>query len=516
VLGGRAGGPFKYMRTILANRLYLPETEVSPGLLENFRHHWDETQWRRVVDEEGEPILNRSGKPKVEKVTIPHTIDAVRHILTGQDTDWIGLPRGDQRLIQNQLRDVVDLRSVSPLGFRLQMGQHVLKDGRWPRQNDCVDAWCRAGSGLVLGQTGAGKTIIGMGCCCRMGLKTLILSKRGEGEAHWEKEFRQHTNVNQLEEQLGRRLIGPYRHKADYPICIATVQTFLHRKGYRKLIQDQFRFGLVIADEIHELVAPEFIRVFSLWAPLSWLGLTATPERPDHREFLAYRILGPVVAKLQADQMRPIVKFIGTGFVAPDKIVHSKYKRHWIWGKLLALLCDDQDRIDCIVRNVAADIDDGRLIAVVGERKQIIRAVHDHLKEVGYDVAYADGSVPKKRREQIYKDVAAGKYRCLCAGKVLDAMVSIKPLDCLHLVTPVAAEHRIKQIFGRTRRPDEGKLVPLIRYYVDEGGQLSGAFRKVVKVVESEGWEVEKSDGLAMPKGGKSWLPKSHQSRFDF
>lgn len=501
---------------ILANRLYLPETEVTKGLLERFRHHWDEEIWETVEDEEGNPVLTKSGKPKVEKVVIPHTIDAVREILTGQTVDWIGLPRGDRSIIAQHARDAVDLRSVNPLGFRLELGQHVLQDSRWADQAECVDQWCREGSGLILGQTGAGKTLVGIGAVCRMGLQTMIISKRGEGEGHWEQEFRQHTNIEQLEQQLGRRLIGPYRHKKKYPVSIATVQTFLHKRGYRKLIRDQFRFGLVIADEVHELVAPEFIRVFSLWAPLSWLGLTATIERPDHREFLAYRILGPVAATLEADQMRPIVKFINTGFVAPDRIVHSKYKRHWIWGKLLALLCDDQDRIDCIVENVAADIDDGRLIAVVGERKQIIRTVRDRLHEVGYDVAYADGSVPKARRKKIYEEVAAGKkYRCLCAGKVLDAMVSIKPLDCLHLVTPVASEHRVKQIFGRTRRPDEGKLVPLVRYYVDEGGQLSGAFRKVLAVVQKEGWEVEKSEGLAMP-AQSTWLPKRHQRSFGF
>ena len=496
-------------KPILANRLYLPETDVPRGTLERFRHHWDETQWQTVLDEEGQPVLTKSGKPKVEKILIPHTIDAVREILTGQAVNWIGLPRGDVSIIQQHLRDVIDLRSCSPLGFRLKMAPHVLQDARWAKQAECVDQWCRAGSGLILGQTGAGKTPIGIGCAARMQLQTLIVSKRGEGEGHWEQEFRQHTNINQMEERLGRRLVGPYRHKERYPIAIATVQTFLHAKGYRRLIEDQFRFGLVIADEVHELVAPEFIRVFGLWAPLCWLGLTATIERPDHREFLAYRILGPVVARLAADQMRPIVKFIETGFVGPDRIVNSKYKRHWIWGKLLALIASDEDRTDCIVRNVQQDIDDGRLVAVVGERTQLLHNIHDQLTQNGYDVAYADGKVPKARRKKIYEEVAQGRrYRCLCAGKVLDAMVSIKPLDCLHLVTPVAARHRVMQIFGRTRRPEEGKLVPLVRYYVDEGGQLSGAFRKVQAVVQQEGWEIQQAE---LPRGAASmsrWRPK--------
>ncbi len=497
------------MQSILANRLYLPETEVSPGLLERFRHHWDEIIFEPVLDPEGNPVMQK-GKPKVERMVYPRTIDSIREIRTGQAVDWIGLPRGDASILGLKMRDAVDLRSCSPLGFKLEILDHVLEDDRWPKQAECVDQWCRVGSGLIIGQTGSGKTIMGIGGTCRMGLQTLIMSKRGEGEGHWEEEFRQHTNINQLEEQLGRRLIGPYRDKTKYPISIATVQTFLHKKGYARLIEDQFRFGLVIADEVHELVAPEFIRVFSLWAPLCWMGLTATPKRPDQRDFLAYRILGPVVAKLTADQMRPIVKFIETDFSVPDWLDGRKpYPRHWVWNKLLQLIADDQDRIDLIIKHVMQDIDDGRLVAVVGERTKLIRAVYDHLKESGYDMAYVDGKVPKNRRKQIYEDMAKGrKYRCLCAGKVLDAMVSIKPLDCLHLITPVAAEHRVRQIFGRTRRPQEGKLVPLVRYYADSGGQLSGAYRKVQGVVEAEGWQVEKIEQIRGANSMGRWKPK--------
>jgi hypothetical protein len=88
-------------------------------------------------------------------------------------------------------------------------------------------------------------------------------------------------------------------------------------------------------------------------------------------------------------------------------------------------------------------------------------------------------------------------------------MVSIKPLDCLHLVTPIAAQHKVMQIFGRTRRPDEGKLVPLVRYYVDEGGQLSGAYNKVLAVVVKEGWDVEKINITSGSVAPTSWRVQS-------
>jgi superfamily II DNA or RNA helicase len=486
-------------RPILANRLYVPEQLVTDDLLERFRLRWIEQQYRLVVDENDRVVMLSNGKQKTERVEIVHVIEAYRELLTAKQT-WIGLPRGDDAGIQHLLRRALDLRTINPLGFRLRLRHHVLDDARWPDQNKCVDAWLDAGTGIILGQTGAGKTIIGMGCVARLGLQTLILSKRGDGEKHWEAEFREHTNVERLEKQMGRRLVGPYRHKGAYPISVATVQTFLHPKGYGRLIDDQFRFGLVVADEIHELVSPEFVRVFSLWAPLSWLGLTATIERLDKREFLAYKIIGPVVARLGADQMKPEVHFIETNFSVPAWMEGRKpFSAQWKWGRLLQMMSTDQSRIDLIVRTVMDSIDDGRLVAVLAERLILAKEIFRRLKQNGYDVCYVDGAVPNKRRETLYHELAAGKYRCICAGlKVMDAMVSIKPLNCLHLVTPVNARHRIMQIFGRTRRPDKNKPMPLVYYYKDTGGQLSGAFNNVTKVCQAEGWTIhQRSRNLA-------------------
>jgi len=336
-------------------------------------------------------------------------------------------------------------------------------------------------------------TVLGVAATCRLGLQTLIVSKRGEGERHWEREFRQHTNISQLEKQLGRRLIGPYKHKGGYPISIVTVQTFLHETGYRRLLQDQFRFGLVIADEIHELVAPQFIRVFGLWAPLCWLGLTATLERPDHREFLAKQILGPVAATMKADQMRPKVEFIETQFWTPHWMLgRVPYSPEFMWGKVLGLMIDREDRNALIIDRVVQDLNNGRLVAVVGQRKRLLRKIHQQLTSMSYDVAYADGDVPTWRRDKIYAEVAKRvKYQGIVAGKVLDAMVSIKPLDCMHIITPLSKKHQVMQVFGRARRPLKGKPIPLIRYYVDKGGQLQGAAKNVVKFCNDEGWEIK-------------------------
>ena len=497
------------MRPILANRLFVPEANVDSSMMAKFRHHWTKITHEERVGDDGLVEVDANGKAIVDKKKEPIVIDGNRHILTGLGTDYIGLPRGSLKEIKQYLPNAIDIRSRAKLPFDLQVAEHVHEDGRWPDQERCVDSFCKKGSGIVLGQTGAGKTVVGLGIVAQLNMQTLIMTTMKAGYKHWENDFREHSNINEVEKKLGRRLIGPYQHKESYPIAISTAQTFLHKNSYLRAIKEQNRFGLVIADEVHELVTPEHVRVLTMWAPKHWLGLTATIDRSDHKEVLAYWHLGPVVAELKADQMRPTVRFIETNFSVPSWMEgRTRYSRFGKWRKLLDMITVDEDRNDIITHNVMEDIDSGRFVAVIGERTAHFREIYRQLKQNGYDVAYIDGKVRGPSREKYFEAMRKKKLKCICAGKVLRALVNIKTLDCMHVISPMSGEGRIRQLFGRTRRPDDSKPTPLIRYYVDSGGQLDGSYKKVRKVCQDEGWNIKytnvaQSKIIPMTKWGK-------------
>jgi superfamily II DNA or RNA helicase len=488
---------------ILAARLFLPDTpEVR---LDQFTHRWTEILTRDVLDQQGNPVLRDDGENQFETYEQPQVIETFRSVATGFG-DYLSLPRGDFSKVAQYMRPrYVDLRPVVPLGSPLEVAEHVLQDPRWPDQARMIREWAQHGQGIVKAETGAGKTLVGIGAVAAMGLATLILSKRRDAMPQWEAEFRRHTNIAALEMKSGQTLIGKLTPKHQYPVSFSTIQAFLSPGGWRRLIKLQNSFGLIIADEAHELGSPEFSRAMSNWNPLCWLGLTATPERKDQRHHIVYSIVGPVVSTGTADQMRPTVTFVPTGFKAPGWIYAKPYPGHFRWNKLLEFLSKDVDRQKLILDRVEQDIDDGRLVVVYAERRILIQALAKMLRQDGYKVAYADGGT--KNRQVIYDAMRKRKYQVLCAGKILDALVNIPELDCLHLTTPVNQARQVKQIYGRTRRALEGKSIPLIRDYEDEGGQLSGAARNRMKVCKEEGWVIEH---LTQPRQTTfdSWVPK--------
>lgn len=488
---------------ILAARLFIPDT---PDVrLDQFTHRWTEFLTRDVLDQQGNVVLRDDGQNKYETYEQAQVIETFRTVATGFG-DYLSLPRGDfSKVLQYLGGRFIDLRPVVPLGLDLEVAEHVLQDPRWPDQARMIQEWCRHGQGIVKAETGAGKTLVGIGAVATMGLKTLILSKRRDAMPQWEAEFRRHTNVDALEMQTGKTLLGKLTPKHQYPISFSTIQAFLSPGGWRRLIKLQNSFGLIIADEAHELGSPEFSRAMSNWNPLCWLGLTATPERKDQRHHIVYSIVGPVVSTGTADQMRPTVTFIETGFTAPGWIYAKPYPNHFRWNKLLEFLSKDQDRQKIILDQVEQDVDDGRLVVVYAERRILIQKIAKALRQDGYKVAYADGST--KNRQDIYDAMRKRKYQVLCAGKILDALVNIPELDCLHLTTPVNQARQVKQIYGRTRRALEGKAIPVIRDYQDDGGQLSGAYRNRLRVCQEEGWAIEHKIHKA-PGAFDHWVPK--------
>jgi len=501
------------MNVLLGNRLFIPRHDVTADMLSRYTINWTQYYTDSKIGDDGLVVLDNAGKPKLERKEIQHTIVGTRSILSGIGQDYIGFPRGNCTNLYEFVRKAIDVRSVCPLSFRFKMNKATLADDRWNTyQKQCVDKFLKKGSGIIIAKTGSGKTVMGIATAVRLGLRTLVLAARKDVEPHWVPEFRKHTNIDKIEKKLNRKIIGKYDPNKDKQpdIAVSTIQTFLHKSGYESLIRHQNHFGFIICDEIHELVSQEFFRVLSLWNPLSWLGLTATIKRNDRREQLALWHLGGIVAEAEVDQMRPQVTFIKDGFVVPSWLDgRTPYSRQWKWNKLHQLLEQDEYRNDLIVKKVMEDIDNGRLVAVVGLRLSIVKKIRDRLRQEGYKVAYVDGKVKKAKRDEIYKEVAKGKkYRCICAGKVLKAMVSIDPLDCMHLVTPVNDEITMQQFFGRTRRPQEGKPFPLIRVYVSEGGQLSGAAKNLKRYCNKEGWDIEEEDSRRMAMKTGLWRKK--------
>lgn len=479
---------------ILSNRLLVPSDLLSDKDLLKWHYEWDEKIFEIEEDEFGEVVRDRFNEPVKKSHDEHRVLKTYREVFSPNGDAYIALPRGNLGklgfLLKKQHKD---LRPLNPIGIPLSIGEHVLKDHRWPDQKRCIIEYLKNGYGIVEGDTGSGKTIVGLGAIIKLKMTTLILSKRTDGNAHWEKEIREHTNINELEEQYKRKLIGPYKNNRKdkiFPITIATVQSFLKTKGRRFLIENKDLFGFLLLDEVHEFGAPMFSKIVQTLNPYAIMGLTATVERKDNMHLLVMDMVGPVVAKGTAKQMVPTVHFISTGVEAPAWLEEGNYPRHYKWNRVLRHLSESEERLELIIKYIHEDADDKRVIACVSERKNILNSVYIRLKNEGYDTYLVTGDTKQKLRESIYKKVKTGKCQILCAGKVLNALVNLPNVDCLHFLTPSSSKTTTKQVYGRARRWLEGKRAPIIRDYVDSGGQLDGAYKNRLELCKTQKWDV--------------------------
>ncbi len=81
-------------------------------------------------------------------------------------------------------------------------------------------------------------------------------------------------------------------------------------------------------------------------------------------------------------------------------------------------------------------------------------------------------------------------------------------MDCLPVCTPVNKEQSILQIYGRARRVKAGKEKTEVRYYVDQGGQLSGAYKNNRRICRKQGWTIQDEDSR-ISMGADIWIHPS-------
>jgi len=487
-------------KIVLANQCFVPESMITRDDLQRWYYEWEEDVVEDKLDENGVVIFDGDGKPMTVRTKVQKSLKTYEWVVDDSGRRWVGLPRGNFNKVRPLLRanrkDVVDLRCHAPLDLGMAINKSTRSDPRWKSQKDAVKEWLQYGWGIIRGEPGSGKTTMGIAAIAAVKQRTLILSARRDGNTHWINQLRKHTNLQEIEELEGRELVGVYKAKRNriWPITVVTVQSFLHDKGHGRLAELQQKFGMVLIDEVHEFGSPKFSYILSCTNPRYILGVTATPKRSDRKHHLVYDLVGPVVAQAKSKQMKPKVTFILTGVMAPEWIYKQPFPPHYRWQKCLETLVASEKRYDIIIRELLRDIERGRIIACVSERREVVQRLFSTLCDRGVDnVAYVDGGT--KNREAIYESVRDGQVQVLCAGKVLNALVDIAVLDCIHLVTPVNNEKSVKQIYGRGNRWFENKVTPEVKDYVDQGGQLTGAFKNRNRICLENDWQTEVIDG---------------------
>jgi len=245
-------------------------------------------------------------------------------------------------------------------------------------------------------------------------------------------------------------------------------------------------FGMIIFDEAVMLAAEESSAVFTSFAPLWRMGLSADERRKDKKHKLTYDYCGPVVAKgvFQGTTKTAIVEPVDTGEQINAKYV---YGAHW-FGSLCTQLSRRRARNDLIVSRVIDDILAGYKVLVLVDRRDQALKLYQMLQDEVIPTRSKRGKGRKKTRplkvevlmggdkRQQEKIRAAGKREFdvfIAMDKAVGMNTDMPGLDCCHDPSPTTNLQLLKQRTGRILR--DYHQCPKCKHTQSSGSDTCGA-----------------------------------------
>jgi len=153
-----------------------------------------------------------------------------------------------------------------------------------PAQERAVEVMSGHELGVLDAPPGTGKTVIACALIARHATPTLVVVDRQPLLDQWRERLRTHLGVD-----AGQ--IGGGKQRPTRLVDLAMVQTVVRNKQAADLLDG---YGLVVIDECHHVPAPTVERAVRALDARRWVGLTATPQRPDGLKDIMVMQCGPI------------------------------------------------------------------------------------------------------------------------------------------------------------------------------------------------------------------------------
>ncbi len=188
-------------------------------------------------------------------------------------------------------------RQYDPQGLHLQPRTGIQL---YDYQRQAVAAWRQADQrGMVVLPTGAGKTVVALEAIKAVSRPTLIVAPTLDLINQWHRRLTEAFDI-----EVG--LIGQ-------GVCdLRELTVITYHSAYRRMAEIGGRFGLLVLDEVHHLIAPEWTEIARLAIAPFRLGLTATydPRQSD----VLNELVGPLA------YWKPVRELSGTR-LAPYEVI---------------------------------------------------------------------------------------------------------------------------------------------------------------------------------------------------
>jgi superfamily II DNA or RNA helicase len=326
-------------------------------------------------------------------------------------------------------------------------------------QAEAVERMAAHELGVLEAPPGTGKTVIACALIARHRAPALVLVDRKPLLQQWRERLRTHLGV-----EPGQ--IGAGRKHATRLVDIAMIQTVTRHEAPAALLDG---YGLVVVDECHHVPAPTVERAIRDLTARRWLGLTATPDRPDGLGEIMVMQCGPIRHRMRGQASA----FARALRIHPTALRADARTDGLTRGELLALVhaavVEDEKRTAQICRDVAGAMREGRHCLVLSGRTEHVESLAEGLRAQGLDPLVLYGSMKPKERRVVHERLAGHEQILLVAtDRYIGEGFDCPRLDSLFLTFPIAGTGRIVQYAGRILRDSPGKQRVEVHDYVDE------------------------------------------------
>ncbi len=353
-----------------------------------------------------------------------------------------------------------------------------------PYQQRFIKKAIAQGGGQMVAATGSGKTVSGIALAAELQQRTLVLVKSKDLATQWIAAVRQFTGCK-------AGLIGNGKNTQGDEFTIGLTQSLIRwdRDDLAAL-----NYGLIIADECHNLPANQAFAVINSINSKYKYGLSATPQRRDNLEFMIDLAVSPICSEITPQEL--------TGAVLPvvvQRVDYDFYNEMDFegWSDYISIISHASDRNQLII-GFADDFFSNEsptiILTSTIEHCEVLTAL---AADLDLEPLLIHGQLPAKvRRSRMAEAPEAmlviGTLQLLSEGvdwPRFENLIFGSPVSAaIDKATPAAT--RLLQSIGRCRRPYPGKTHATVIDIVDRCGFGKSAWYKRSRIYEKQGFEV--------------------------
>lgn len=387
------------------------------------------------------------------------------HCYASTGADELTFPRGSLSLIldvckRHDLHGTLQDTTVRPkYDFPSPLGQ------LYDYQERAALQLLLQSTGILEAPTGSGKTNILLSIIPMLQTPTLIL-------VHTLELLKQTRDRSKKWLGIDAGIIGSGKWTIA-PITVAMMQT-LAKQDSLSSIRDSF--GAILVDEAHHVPCKSVMSILGQLNAKFKYGFTATPFRKDKLDFMIFRAIGPITAKVSVKEVHAAGKTIPPDIVPVFTNFQYDLEHPADYGLMINNLIHDDARNCQIIEELHLRLTKDTRCLILSDRI-------DHVNSLAvaagnfFDVAVLTGELSAKNREDAMAKVRNGARLTIATTSLLSEGIDVPGWDLLFLASPIAGGPRTLQAVGRVTRAAPGKDRATVIDFVDiHVPMLAGAY----------------------------------------